>query len=696
MQTLRQAMAAHQAGELAEAESLYRSVLSFDALQFPVLLMLGTLCAQRMNYSEAERLLRDAIRLNPNDAGAQFNYGNVLLGLQRFDDAFAAFGKALALNPALAEAQLNRGSILMSRRRFEEAIVCFDAAIRVNRNYAEAFCNRAHALEEMKRFDEALASCDEALALNPQNAEFHANRANTLHRLKRFNEALGSLSTAQSLQPANAGFYYNLGNILFELKRFTEAFKAYDEAFRLAPGYDYIEGDRFFSKIMICDWANLVAEKEQLESGVAADRPVSRPFVFLATNSSQLLQTRCANLFSDREFPAMPPLWTGQRYRHDRIRVAYVSADFRDHPVSHMLAGVFECHDRARFETMAVSFGAADSSPMRQRLEKAFDRFVDVRARSDADVARMMWEGEVDIAVDLMGPTLDARPGILSYRPAPIQAVYLGYAGSSGAAYIDYLLADRIIIPEAEQSLFREKIIYLPDTFMGTDSKRVISAHIPSRTEEGLPVSGFVFCAFSNSYKISPQIFNIWMELLRDIGGSVLWLSGANNAARNNLRNEAEARGVNRERLVFARRVTLNQDHLARLRLADLFLDTLPLGAHSTACDALWAGTPVLTCTGATFAGRVATSLLSALGVAELVTDSMSTYKECALRLARDPQALETIKAKLAAHRTSFPLFDTERFTRHIEAAYTAIWERHRRGELPALLVVPPLSPEHE
>ena len=209
-------------------------------------------------------------------------------------------------------------------------------------------------------------------------------------------------------------------------------------------------------------------------------------------------------------------------------------------------------------------------------------------------------------------------------------------------------------------------------------------------------MSGFVFCAFSNSYKISPQIFNIWMELLRDIRGSVLWLSGANNAARNNLRNEAEARGVNRERLVFARRVTLNQDHLARLRLADLFLDTLPLGAHSTACDALWAGTPVLTCTGATFAGRVATSLLSALGVAELVTDSMSTYKECALRLARDPQALETIKAKLAAHRTSFPLFDTDRFTRHIEAAYTAIWERHRRGELPALLVVPPLSPEHE
>jgi protein O-GlcNAc transferase len=691
METLRQAMAAHHAGKFDEAESLYRRVLNVDEKQFSVLQLLGILHAQRGNYPEAERHLHAALALNPNDAGAQFNYGNLLLGLQRFDEAFAVFGKALELNPALAEAQLNRGSILMSRKRFEEAIACFDAAIRINRNYAEAHCNRGHALEEIKRYDEALASCDVALALNSDNAEFHASRASILHRLKRDDEALGELSVAISQQPVNAAFQYNRANILFELKRFIEAFAAYDNAFRRDPQLDYVEGDRFFAKLMICDWTNLAAESDRLVAGVAAGRAVSRPFIFQAADSPQSMQTRCANLFADHEFPAMPHLWAGQSYRHDRIRVAYLSADFRDHPVSYMLAGMFECHDRSHFETTAVSFGASDSSSMRQRIEKAFDHFLDAGERNDAQIARMLREAEIDIAIDLMGPTQGARPAILSYRPAPIQAIYLGYAGSSGAPYIDYILADRIVLPDSERRLYRENVVYLPDSFMGTDSKRVISRETPSRADEGLPESGFVFCAFSNSYKVSPKIFDVWMNLLRDIDGSVLWLSHFNEKAMDNLRHEARLRNVAPERLIFARRVALNQDHLARLRLADLFLDTAPLGAHSTACDALWAGTPVLTCAGVTFGGRVAASLLSALGLTDLIADGLPDYRERALSLARNQPMLDAFKARLAAHRDSFPLFDTERFTRHIEAAYTAMWERHQQGELPAPLSVPVL-----
>ena len=306
MDALRRAMAAHQAGKLDEAESLYRSVLSVDAKQYPVLQMLGVLHAQRGNYQEAERQLHAAITLNPNDAGGQFNYGNVLLGLQRLDEAFVAFGKALALDPALAAAELNRGSILMSRKRFEEAIASFDAVIRINRNFAEAHCNRGHALQEIRRYDEALASCDAALAINPQNAEFHASRASVLLRLKRFDEALGELSVALSLQPTNAGFQYNRGNILFELKRFSEAFAAYDDAFRSDPQLDYVEGDRFFTKLMVCDWTDHAAESEHLVAGVASGRAVSRPFIFLAADSPQAMQTRCANLFADHEFPAMP------------------------------------------------------------------------------------------------------------------------------------------------------------------------------------------------------------------------------------------------------------------------------------------------------------------------------------------------------------------------------------------------------
>ena len=691
-ETLRHAIAAHQAGKFVEAESLYRRVLEVDAKQFPVLVMFGVLQGQVGKYAEAERLLGDAVRINPNDAGAQFTYGSVLVALQRYDEAFATFGKALAINPAMVEAHLNRGSILMSRKRFNEAISCFEAAIRINGNYAEAHCNRAQALEECRRFGEALESCDMALALNPQNAEFHATRANILHRLKRDAEALDALSTALSLHPEHAGFYYNRGNILFQLKRFEEAFQSYDRAFRIDPQLDYVEGDRLFAKLMICDWAGLADETEHLRSGVAAGHAVARPFAFMPAESSQTLQTRCANLFADREFPAMAPLTIGQRYRHDRIRVAYLSADFRDHPVSHLLIGMFEHHDRARFETTAVSLGDSEPTPLRRRLENAFEHFVDAREASDVQIASMLRESEIDIAIDLMGPTEGARPGIFSHRPAPIQAIYLGFAGSSGASYMDYIIADRIVIPETEQHLFQEKVVYLPDTFMGTDSERTVAADTPTRALEGLPESGFVFCSFSNTYKISPRIFDVWMEVLRTTDDSLLWLSNTNDVAKDNLRREAKQRGVNPERIVFARRVALNQDHLARHRLADLFLDTMPLGAHSTVCDALWAGTPVLTCAGATFGGRVGASVLSALGLAELITHDVSSYKKRALQLARDRNTLlKALRERVAANRAVFPLFDTRRFTRHIDAAYVSMWERYQKGEAPAALSVRPL-----
>jgi protein O-GlcNAc transferase len=691
MQVFRQAMAAHRDGNLNQAEILYRRALAAEPRQFPALQMLGILHAQRGEFAKAEELLRRALEINPKDAGPLFNYGNVLLRLEKLDLAFEAFGDALMLNPGLADAELNRGNIQMLRKRFGDALACFDRAIRTRPDYAEAHCNRGNALEEIRRFEDALASYDKALSINPHNAEFHASRANVLQRLKRSEEALQSLSLAIGQQPQNAGFHYNRGNILFGLKRYAEAFAAYDRSFSFDPCAEYVEGDRYFAKAMICDWANFSEEAERLNAGISAGRAVSRPFGFLTARSTPLLQVRCAEGFADREFPAMPALSRGERYNHERIRVAYLSADFREHPVSSLLAGMFECHDHRRFETIAFSFGDPKPSPMRQRLERAFDRFVDAEDRSDAEIAGMLREVEVDIAVDLMGPTEAARPGIFSYRPAPLQVMYLGYAGSSGASFIDYLVADRLVLPEIESGLFREKIIYLPDTFMGTDSKRAISATMPSRADEMLPEGAFVFCSFSNTYKISPEIFDVWMDLLREIEGSVLWLSGGNEAATINLRREAQIRGVAPERLIFARRVDRNEDHLARHRLADLFLDTSPLGAHSTVCDALWAGLPVLTCTGTTFGGRVATSLLFALGLEELVVDSSHAYKERALTLARNPELLASVKARLATNRLKFPLFNTERFTRHLEMGLISIWERHQRGEAPTVMHIPAL-----
>jgi predicted O-linked N-acetylglucosamine transferase (SPINDLY family) len=361
--------------------------------------------------------------------------------------------------------------------------------------------------------------------------------------------------------------------------------------------------------------------------------------------------------------------------------------------MAYLTVGLFEQHDKSRFETTAISFGPDPGDQFRKRLENSFDRFLDVQTKNDRDLVLLLRELEIDIAVDLMGYTNNSRPAILALRPAPVQVNFLGYAGTMGADTIDYIIADRFIIPEACQSFYTENIVYLPDTYLPTDSTRSIGEHAPARGAAGLPESGFVFCCFNNNYKITPPIFDIWMRLLLEVEGSVLWLVEDNAAAVGNLRHEAEGRGVAPERLVFAPRVKL-EDYLARLRLADVFLDTLPYNAHTTASDALWAGLPVVTCAGSSFAARVAGSLLNAVGLPELITGTLEDYEALALKLARDRDLLAHIKSKLARNRQSFPLFDTERFRRHIESAYQTMWERHQRGEPPASFAVASVGDE--
>ena len=444
--------------------------------------------------------------INPDNAEAQYNYGNVLLGLQRFDEAFAAFGNALTLNPSLAEAYLNRGGILMSQRRNEEALDCFDAAIRINQNYSEAHCNRGNALEELKRFEEALSSYNSALAINPNNPEFHAGRANVLHRLKRYDEALAGLSVALSLQPGNAGFHFNRGNILFERKRFVEAIGAYDKALTLEPDHEYAETSRLHAKMHLCNWQNFDAECARLILSVKKEI-LSQPFALLAISASAEVQLKSATALSKAKYPASEdPMCLGRRFDHDRIRLAYLSADFGEHAVSALLAGVFERHDRKRFETTAISFEAHGPSEMLTRVKSAFDRFVDVGSQSDRDVARLIRDFEIDIAVDLMGYTRKARPSVFAFRPSPIQVNYLGYPGSMGASFIDYIIADRFVVPDTQRDFYSEKIIYLPETFQANDLKRDVPQNVPSRAEVGLPENAFVFCSFNNSYKITPAV----------------------------------------------------------------------------------------------------------------------------------------------------------------------------------------------
>jgi len=394
-------------------------------------------------------------------------------------------------------------------------------------------------------------------------------------------------------------------------------------------------------------------------------------------------QLQCARIWARDKYSATPPpLWTGQRYRHERIRLAYTSADFRTHATAFLMAGIFELHDKSRFETVAMSYSTDDRSPMRARLEAAFDRFIDVRNKSDADVARLLRDAEIDIAVDLKGYTAEGRPGLFLHRSAPVQAHYLGFPGTLGVDYFDYLIADPTVIPETHRPHYAEKIAYLPDTYQCNDRQRRVAERVPTRVEADLP-PGFVFCCFNNNHKIMPEMFDIWMRLLQAIDGSVLWLLQDNAAAVRNLRSEAKARGIAPDRLVFAPR-TDPASHLARHRLADLFLDTLPYNAHTTASDALWAGLPVLTVLGSTFAGRVAGSLVRAAGLPELVASSLEGYESLALNLAREPRRLAAVKAKLRENRDVCALFDTARMTRSLEAAYTMMWERYQRGLPPA------------
>jgi predicted O-linked N-acetylglucosamine transferase (SPINDLY family) len=415
------------------------------------------------------------------------------------------------------------------------------------------------------------------------------------------------------------------------------------------------------------------------------------PFQFLALPSTPAAQLACARALVREKFPPYPQsIWRGERYAHERIRVAYLSANLNDHPVAHLAAGMFARHDRSRFETFAISFGPDRPGEMRARLKQSFDRFIDANLMSDREIAGMLRDLEVDIAVDLNGFTDGGRPNVFALKPAPVQVNYLGYVGTQ--EYCDYIIADRFVIPEETRVHYAEKVVYLPESFMVNDCDRAISERVPSRAEAGLPERGFVFSCFNNTYKLTPDVFDVWMRLLHAIDGSVLWLSRANASAQANLRREAEKRGIAGERLAFAPRVERNEDHLARLRLADLFLDTLYYNAHTTAADALWAGVPVLTCPGATFASRVAGSLLDAVGLPELITTSITEYEALALQLACDPQRLAFLRRKLAYNRRRFPLFDTDRFTRHIEAAYATMRERAERGEPPQSFAVAPIE----
>jgi protein O-GlcNAc transferase len=668
-----------------EAVATYDKALSFKPDLAEAWLGRGNAVANLKRYDEAVAAYDKALSFKPDLAEVWLGRGNVFVDLKRHNEALAAYDKAFSLKPDLEGVWLGRGNAFADIKHYDDAIIAFDKALSLNPDLAEVWLGRGNALVDLKRRDEAFAAYDNALLLKPDLAEVWLGRGNVYLGLKRYDEAIASYDKALSLKPDLAEAWLGRGNVFLDLKRHEEAFLAYDKALSLKPDLAALEGIRIFSKMQLCDWSNFETERDHLVQSVRNGKENTGPFAFLGIGSSVEDQFNCAQLWVRKQCPpADKTFWRGEPYKNNKIRIGYVSTDFHQHPVANLVAGVFECHDRSQFEVFGISIGPDDNSEIRRRLERSFDKFIDAQALSFDEIAKRVREEEIDILIDLNGFTDDARTEIFACRPAPIQVNYLGYPGTMGASYIDYIIADPTLIPASHQSSYLEKVVYLPHSYLPhDDTSRRISDRSFEPGEFGLPENGFVFCCFNNAYKLNPHLFRSRMKLLQAVEGSVLWLSENNATATNNLRREAAAAGVNPDRLVFAGRIPSSGDHLARHRLADLFLDTLPYNAHTTASDALLAGLPVLTQMGETFAGRVAASLLTAIGLPELIVQTQEQFESRAIELATRPELMAAIKDKLAENRLTKPLFNTKLYTRHIESAYVGMYQRHQNDLLP-------------
>lgn len=577
------------------------------------------------------------------------------------------------------------GVVAAQRAEYEKAIEFFSASINAFPENAVAHSNLGNVYAKLRQFDQALSAFEQAALLDPQDAETWSNAGIVFFELKRFEEAIALYDKALAIDPNYAEALCNKGNALDELKRYEEAIACYEKALSINPNIDWAPGVWMHLKLKVSAWENLEANVEVLLAKITAGEKVSNPFPLLAMSDDPMLHRQASEIFAHYQYPSNSTLGPIAKHpKGEKIRIGYFSADFHNHATGYLLAELIELHDKNQFELIGISFGPNQDDEMRIRLQQSFDQLIDASTMSDIEIAQLSRDLKIDIAVDLKGFTQNCRTGIFAYRAAPIQLSYLGYPGTMSTNYIDYLIADRTLIPQEAQQAYSEKIAYLPNSYQANDRKRVISDKRFTKGDLGLPEQGFIFCSFNNNYKILPATFEIWMRILKAVDGSVLWLYEDNAAAADHLRQEAEKRGVHPSRLVFAKRMPL-AEHLARHQLADLFIDAFPCNAHTTASDALWAGLPVLTLMGNSFASRVAASLLKAIELPELITSTPQAYEALAIEIAKNPAKLAALKQKLASNRLTTPLFDTPQFTKDLERSYVQIYERYQAG----------LPPEH-
>jgi protein O-GlcNAc transferase len=636
---------------------------------------------------EAIRHFRRAVKLNPNYAEAHNNLGNALHLLGQSAGSLVHYHDALALRPDYAEAHWNLANALKTVGRCDEAIAEFRNSLQIRPDYAEAFNGIGNTLQVLGRYDEAIEAYRDALAIDPAYSEPILNICDILVSRNQHHKAINHYNRLLERSPHNIQALVRRGIAYSALKLYNNSIVDFEEALAIEPDNVAAFNGLATSAIHACDWKRTKILHSEIERWVAKGNMIE-PFTVLGYSSDASLHLACAKIYASRTAAVAAPRKIAA-WRNEKIRIGYVAAGFHHHPTAYLSAELLEIHDRSRFEIIGISLGPDDGSDIRARIIRGVDQFIDVSSKTDQEITGLVRDMQIDILVDRSGYTTNSRPGLFARRPAPLQVNYIGFPGTLGAKWYDYVIADPIVLPFDQQAYYTEKIVHLPFSYQSNDSRRAIAKETPSRYEVGLPRNGFVFCCFNNVYKITQPVFEIWMRLLRRVEGSVLWLLGGNDSATRNLRNQAAARGIDPDRLIFAAHVKLDL-HLARHRLADLFLDTLPYNAHTTASDALWAGLPVVTCLGNCFPGRVAASLLAAIGLPELIAANFNDYEAMALNLATDQNRLQEVREKLVQNRRNYPLFDTQRYRHHIERAYRTMWQAWQDGETPRSFHVEP------
>jgi protein O-GlcNAc transferase len=607
--------------------------------------------------------------------------GIALQNQGRLDEASNLFIDVLKLDKNNGAALYSLCVIKLNQGDSNEALKLSTYGTQHSPNFGPIYFAHATALQSVGQLEDALSSYDRALEINPEYLQVLVNSGVLLRNMHRHHEALIRFNQVLTIDPDYQLALANCAIILTEFKECEKAIKMFERLLTINPNYDYGYGLLCYERMHICDWTAHEKLSKLIIEGVRKGHRTCKTLALMSISDSACDHFQAAKIFSRHFYPkSSDSLWNGERYRHKKIKIAYVSPDLREHPVCHLMAGVLEHHDKNRFETIAISLGIDDQSNLRKRMINAFDKFIDASLMTSKQTAQLMRELEIDIALDLGGYTSDTRTDIFAFRPAPVQVNYLGYPGTMGTDYMDYIIADRHVIPQEHHQFYSEKVVYLPDSYLPTDSSIKISDHTPSRSECGLPETGIVFCSFNHDYKISPLIFDIWMRILKQVPDSVLWLMSRNHLSQHNLQNEAVIRGVDPSRLIFAKRVPLVEDHLARYRQADLFLDTRPYNAHTTAADALMSGLPVVTYMGNAFPARVAGSLLQTLGLTELITYTLDEYEELIIKLASNPSLIKQYKDQLSYQKENCSLFNSEDFCRNLESVYISMWRKYQLG----------------